>query len=382
MLLLGSAAILALNACDRVAEGDALARAQTHMAASDYAAARVELLNAARQRPDDPAVHLATAKTLLELGDPVGAAAAAAAAAQAGADSADAAMLEGEAAVMSGRAHRARELADTLPASRGADAALLRAGAAMIEGEAAAAVAVLEAAIAEHPRDGRLRIEIGHAALAADQFDAAREHAREAVRLAPDMVGSHLLRGRIAQIDGQPETALAAFDRALALRADSLPAMVGRATALGDLGRMRELRSQLDELARRAPNNLDALYLRARLAAREGRTSEAQSLLNSAGRGFAEHPQALALSAQLASAQGFRSLAIAKAQQARQLAPGEPYLNYLLAEMLWRDGQGTAALAALAFFDEPDAPPARPEVAALRSAIMANRPLAPMVGGN
>jgi tetratricopeptide (TPR) repeat protein len=347
-MLIGGAAMLALSGCERAPAGDALARAGAYMARSAYADARVELLNAARERPQDPAVHLATAETLLQLGDATAGALAAAEARRLGADSVQTAILLGDAAVMAGDPERALRHADSLPASHAADAERLRGGAALAEGDAASAIAAFRRGLEHRPADYRLHVELGYALLAQSEFGAAADHAAQAVRIAPERVGPHLLAARAAERLGRLEPALAAYDRALAISPNHLATLQDRAAALGDLGRLAELETMLDRADRVQRDHPRTLFLRAKLAAEQRRYRDAQSLLTRAGTALDQDVQAQVLSARTASELGMTSLALSHLSRAVTLAPHEPQLRILLAQMHVRAGNMAAADAALA----------------------------------
>lgn len=342
-------AMMALSACNRdAADGDALARAQAHMAESAYADARVELLNAARERPDDPAVHLATAETLLQLGDAQAASLAAAEAQRLGADRARTTILLGDAANMAGDSARATALAANLSDSHAADAERLRGGALMLDGNVPDAIAAFERGLALRPTDYRLHVELGYAHLAQSNFAAAADHAARAIQHGADRVGPHLLAARAAERMGRLEPALAAYDRALAISPNHLATLQDRAAVLGDLRRPRELEAMLDRADRVRPNHPRTLFLRAKLAAEQRQYRDAQSLLAQAGTALDEDVQARVLAARVAAALNLRSLAVSHLSRAVALAPQEPQLRILLAQQHWAAGNAEAAEAALA----------------------------------
>jgi cellulose synthase operon protein C len=369
VFLLAGAAMLGLSACGRGDDGNALVRAQVHMAQSDFAAARVELLNAARQRPNDPAVHLATAETLLQLGDAVGGAAAAQAAAQAGASPAEVAILLGDAANMSGDAETARRHADDLPAVHAADAARLRGGAMMVSGNSAGAIPLFREGLERRPADYRLHVELGYALLGMGEFGEAAAHAARAVRLSPNRIGPHMLAARSAERQGDLLRALAAYDRVLAISPNYLAALQDRAAVLGDLGRRREMNAMLDRADRVRADHPRTLFLRAKLAAGHRAYREAQSLLSRAGSALDNDVQSRVLSAQIAEGLGMRSLAIAHMRRALILAPGEHQLRIMLAQMLLANQDPAAALAAVEPLSGITPPPV--ELVELRAAIAA-----------
>lgn len=368
---LGAALIgTALSACDARSDGKAFDRAQAAMARGDYPTARVELMNAAKDRANDPTVAVAMAETLLELGDWVGASASIADARRLGSRDPRLIGMDGDAAILAGDAAKAEQIAAAIPEAHSADAARIAGGALVLRGKLDEALARFNDALATSPNDARLHIEAGFVAVALNQRDEATAHAERAMALAPRRVGSHLLRAQVAEFNDDRAGALAAYDQALSVRPDNVRAMLGRAATLGDLGRVAAMRDTLDMVDQHYPGNLQALYLRAKLTANAGDLDAAQSLLASAGSQLDDHVPALVLSAQLADRAGRSALAVSRMRQAIMAAPGELHLSFLLADMLARHGQQQEAEAALGPFARLAEEPA--EVSELR-ARMASR---------
>ena len=356
-----------LAGCSREADdAQAFARGQAAMAKGDYHVARVELMSAARLHPNDPKVATALARTLLELGDWLGARAAVADARRLGSTDPQLAVLEAEAAVLAGDQEALRVVLPTLAATP-ADKARLAAALAMMGDDKAGGLAAYRAAAASFPDDGRVHIEAGLAELTAGNVNGAAGHASRALALSPKLPGSHILAGRVAEAQGRREAALTAYDRAVAVSPSNVAANLGRAAALGDLQRFDEMEDVLDRVDVLQAGNPIAAYMRAKLLATQNKTGEALSLLNATGQKLENHLPALVLSAQLADREGFGSLAISRMRRAVLMAPGELHLSYLLAEMLFRNGERDAALAALAPFDSLSEQPV--EVAQLRRQI-------------
>ena len=356
--LLIAGALLVLSACADTSDGRSFERAEAAIATGDYATARIELLNAARERPGDAAVQLATAETLLELGDAVGGEAAAREAGRLGADAATVAALIGDAAVMRGDPAAADAAAATLPLMRTADRARLTGGAAMVRGDYPAAAALFQAGLAAMPDDARLHIELGHALRLSGNLDDAAIHARRATTLAPRRAGGPLLTAQIAEARRNPRAALAGYDAALAAQPRNIAAMLGRASMLAELGRTADVEAMIPGITEVAPNHPQLAFLKASVAAAGGRAAEAHSLLGGVGDRLDTHLGATALASDVALKLGYTSLAVSKARQAHAMASGEPYLNYLLANALWHDGQMTEAAAVMRFFDDATAVPA------------------------
>lgn len=365
------AASLLLAACGRESDGRSFERAQEAMARGDHAAARVELLNAARERPGDAAVRLAMAETLLELGDALGGDAAANEASRLGASTGRVAVLRADAAIMRGDIAAAESMLATIPADAAADRARIAGGVAMLRGDVTGAIALFREGLAAGD-DARIRIDLGHALLASGDVSGAAEQARAATSLAPRRVGGPLLSAIIADRNEDAAAALAAYDSVLAIQSANVAALLGRADALGKLGRFDDVEDAIGRAAEVAPGHPRLAYLKARLAAHGGDLDEARRILGTAGSRLDNDLDALVLGADVALQTGYPSLAVSKARRAHAMASGEPYLNYLLANALWHDGQAEEAKTVMRFFDDADVVPA--PARALASALAAGTP--------
>lgn len=356
---------LALAACSARSSGDPLADAQKHFDAGDLAAARVELLNAAKQQPDSVAVAMLRAKTFMELGDGAGVEAAIADARRLGAKD-DLVAYEVEAALLQNDADKAiRLLNDNVPpAGQAANRERLRGEAQVARGDLPAGIATLQAADALDPEDARIQIALGNALLLTANPDAADVHAKRAQALDAKRLGTQLLSARIATWRHDAKAALPYFENALALRADNPAALFGKAMMLGELGRIKEMEPLLDKGLTQYPGNPQGLYLKARLIAGRGEYKEAQELLQRAGDGFDSDAVVLAFAAEVATKLGYHSTAIDRLEKASRLRPTVTHLRYLLAEAQFANGQADAARATLRVFDAIQPTPV--EVAALK----------------
>lgn len=365
------AATLLLAACGRESDGRSFERAQAAMARGDHSAARVELLNAVRERPGDAAVRLAMAETLLELGDALGGDAAANEASRLGASAGRVAVLRADAAIMRGDIAAAESMLSSISADTGTDRARIAGGIALLRGDVPGAIALFREGLASGD-DARLRIDLGHALLASGDITGAAEQARLATALAPRRVGGPLLTAIIADRNADAAAALAAYDAVLAIQSANVAALLGRADALGKLGQFDDVEDAIGRAAEVAPAHPRLAYLKARLAAHRGEYDEARRILGSAGSRLDNDLDALVLGADVALQTGFPSLAVSKARRAHAMASGEPYLNYLLANALWHDGQSEEAKAVMRFFDDADVVPA--PARALAAALAAGTP--------
>jgi len=141
--------------------------------------------------------------------------------------------------------------------------------------------------------------ELGRLYHAHELLDPARGCYANAERLAPSDPRWPYLRGQLERQAARPEAAAPAFERALALTPDDVPALVGAARSSRDLGRLEEA----ERVARRAlridPRAAGALLLLAALAGDRGDRAGAAQLYE---RLLALQPQATKLHVPLALA--------------------------------------------------------------------------------
>jgi tetratricopeptide (TPR) repeat protein len=105
------------------------------------------------------------------------------------------------------------------------------------------------------------------------ELEVAAAPVERALTLAPDNADIVLLAARMEAARGRLDEAVARLRRAVALDPDNLRARFALADELQRLNSPEadtEALSLLDEIVRRAPNNLAALIERARIAARRG----------------------------------------------------------------------------------------------------------------
>jgi predicted Zn-dependent protease len=207
-----------------------LERAQAAQARGDLRGAQLELRNAVRIRPNDPALRAALAEASLDLGDGDTAEKEARAALERGLDQAEGTRLLLRAYMT---LDRMRDLLRDFPA---------REQPAPLGGQIAAARAVAQ--------------------LSLDDRAAARQSAADAVRLAPGAAEPHLAVAAVALADGDAAAAEAAVDRALAAEPGNIVARMRKAAI--QLGRREAAAAEtLAPVVARAPGNVPARIVRA-----------------------------------------------------------------------------------------------------------------------
>lgn len=337
------AAVAVLTGCGLSAE-EKVRRAEESFAAHQFASARLDLLGALEERPEDRRAKELLARTLLELGDGEAAAAALERLAASGAAPADLAVLRAEADLLRGRF---REAIDKVAADATPDAWRVRALAHMRLGDVAAATtAFANGAKAKGPA-ARLLAEHARFELGRGDRATARKLAEAAMAADPKALEAQIATAQVAAADGRLKDALAAYQAASAAYPESRPALIGRIATLGDLGRTAEMTPLLEDLARRAPDDNAVIYLGARLAAATGDWEKTRKTLQGMEARMDEVPEARLLYGQALAELGQNEQATVNLQRYVRRNPGHRMARRLLAEAQLASGDAAAAVATI-----------------------------------
>lgn len=254
-------ALLLATACSPSAE--TLAERASHaFAAHDYAAARLDLIEALKQQPGNRDLLLLHARTLIELGDGEGAKVALDGLLKGTAPQGELAELAANAALL----RQAPDLvAELLAGNSSVEASRLRAMAALQKQNLSLAAQELDRAIAAGG-SGRVYSDYARLMLIKGDLAKAGEYQAQADRLAGDQLGTLLTGGELALRRGDLAQALDRYSRADKAYPGNVAAMVGKASVLGDLGRFDQMQQVLGPLAAAAPKDPTVVYLQARLA--------------------------------------------------------------------------------------------------------------------
>lgn len=268
---------LSLGACG-ISPEERLDRAREAYAAHLFTEARLDLATVLEEDGNDPAALELFARTLLQLGDGEGAAAALHRLHETERVPEDFVTLMAEAELLRGQYAAALDLARTLDTAEGSRiAALAHVG----QGDGVAAQQAFEQGLEQEGDRSRLLSDYALFMLAAGDPTAAQRLAEEALELAPLGLDPLIARARVAQARGDLATALADYEAAGQAWPESRAAALGRIGVLGDLGRLAEARPLVADLARRIPGDPDVAYLQARLAAEDADWSEVRAILQS-----------------------------------------------------------------------------------------------------
>lgn len=134
---------------------------------------------------------------------------------------------------------------------------------------------------------GRARCEYsaGHA-------DAAVASARQATTLDPHRLEAWYLLGDLYRAIKRPDDALAAYDRALTIKAQDFDAIAYKAMTLLSINRVKEAEAEIKRLNNLRPHAILAKYLKAYLYYQDKKNNEAINLLQEVLKDNPDNPQA------------------------------------------------------------------------------------------
>ncbi|MEM8917631.1 MAG: tetratricopeptide repeat protein [Pseudomonadota bacterium] len=336
----------ALSACSAGSDNP-VADAQAAMGAQDYLSARIHLMTALREDSGNPETNLLYARTLIELGDGIGAEAALRKL-DGQADFADRVRpLMGKALLLNGKNDAALELAEAA-GEKAPELDAIRILALFGLGRDEEADAVLTEALQASPDHAELNWVRGSRALDLGDYDGAARHADRALKQAPDSMEALLLGGRLALAKADGKAALAAFDRVRDVRQDSVMAEYLRGAVLRDMGDSQEARRSFEKVLTASPAHPWATYFLARMDFDDGKSDAAfERFLNSKAE-LAEAPPALRLAGILDMRRGNHEQAIDKLSRYLSQNPADANAVLALSTALSAAGNDREAWQAMA----------------------------------
>lgn len=316
-------------------------RAEESFAAHKFTSARLDLISALDEQPNDAAAIELLARTQLELGDGEAAKTALDQLAALGKLPADAPILRGEAELLRGRYREAIARVEGLAT---AEAWRVRALALVgLRDAGGAADAFAKGASADGPK-ARLLAERARFALGRGDRASARKLADAALAEDPNALEAQLASAQIAAAEGRLDVALAAYEKASSTYPESRPALIGRIATLGDLGRIADMEPLLDDAVRRAPDDPAVAYLQARLAAARDDWQGARKLIEPIEARMDEFPQARLLYGQALGGLGQHEQAMAQLRTYLRRDPAHRMARRLLAQAQLGAGEAGAAV--------------------------------------
>ena len=344
--------VLAADAAGRYYE-DALQRFER----KDDAGAVIQLKNALQADPNLLAAHLLMGRAALRNSDYATADVALKEARRRGVSRAEYVLPYAQLLLVSGRQ---KELLDTLqsdglpPAVR-YELLLLRAQAYLETNQYPAAESTAREAYELKPAAAAALSMRARIALYSGRIGDAAQRAEEATTKDPSDSGAWATRADVAYASGQVEQSIPLYDRAIKLLADNREALLGRSSALMDLGRIADAKRTLLELAKAAPKEPRSAYLRAVISELEGDKAATRKLLNEVIGIIDPLPRPILLSrSHLPLIAGLAHLGIGSTAKAREyfelhgrFFPSQPASRKPLAAIQLAQGDAASALTTL-----------------------------------
>lgn len=360
-LLLALTTLAPLGGCGDPDEATLLGSARSHLAGKDLEAARLDLKTLLQAFPQSGEGRLLMGRLLHDDGDFVGAEIELRRALEAGQPEAAVLPLLAGSLVGQGKGGQLLEqfgqveLADAQAAAE-LKTQLARAQAA--QGDLAGAQARLAPVLAsatDHAPARLLQVRLsaagGDLATALAQLDAL-------LAKSPALAEGWLLQGELLQArpDGDPAAAAKAYQKALALQADLVPAHVALITQDLRRGDAAAAKQHWTALQKAAPKHAQTLFFEAVLAEQRGELARARELCQTLLRSAPNHPQLLALAGQVELRLNAPAQAEAHLSKAVGLVPKAAAPRRLLAQAQLNQGQADKALATLRPLTEAEPP--------------------------
>ena len=270
-----------------------LAEAQKLMAAGDLRGAEVQLRNAVRDDPDDPAIHVQLAQLYLKLANLPAAEAEARSARGKGGSEDEIAPILAEALLGQNKLNQLIDQvkpADRDPAAESIVRLSLGLGHMGLQ-EFKEAEPLLKDAARLDPKAWRPKLALARfAMLKGDEAQAQRQF-DEARAIAPDSVEVMRFHGEMLRGAGDLDGAVKAFDEILAKSPKDLGALLSRGNVLLVMNRLPDAQRDVDAALKLSPRSIPANYLNALLLARQGSLDKADDLLSKLAPSFSALPQ-------------------------------------------------------------------------------------------
>ncbi len=295
----------------------------------DAAGAIIQLKNALQVDKNLLPVHVLLGKALLASGDAANAEFEFSEALRLGVNRAEVAVPMAQALIAQGK--QSQVLADArlavagLPQGTQVQMLLMRASAYSDTGDMRAALKAIDEARALEPRTAGTWLAEVPVRIRANQLKEALAAAEQGLKLAPDLSDAHYQKGSVLHVQGLSLPALASYEQALKLDAGHIEARLARAGLLFDLGRMKEVQADLNELRAQAPNEPRAAYLNALMAEQAGDAESARIFMKAVTELLDPVPiEAIRFRPQILMLNGMAHFGLNEFEKAK------PYLEYAL----------------------------------------------------
>ncbi|MEM8825334.1 MAG: XrtA/PEP-CTERM system TPR-repeat protein PrsT, partial [Pseudomonadota bacterium] len=270
--------------------------------AGDYRTARIRLLNALKENPNNALARILQARVALELGGGVQAETELERAVRAGVPDSKVRHLRAHALILQNKQSQARDLLNPvgIEPQFAAYAARLRGQLDFRERDLKSAEREFNRALALAPEDPATVNAVAKFMASIGQHEQAQGLVQNILDERPGHVKTLIVMGDLTRNADGLEAALPFFNRAVDIDRNNIEALLERAATLGDLRQEKEARADLKRVNELVDKHPLALYLEAVLETREGRTAEARTLMTDTRGALNDFPPALMLQGLLA----------------------------------------------------------------------------------
>ncbi len=333
---------LVLSACSTDGN-DPMADAEAAFAENDFRGARIYLMSALKGDTANPAANLLYGKTLLRLGDGVGAQAALEKLTENKEYEAEVKGLMAHALLLRNMPERALAQTENPDKQNASLAYWVKAQALLALDREEEAVAALSDGLAATPNDPGLLALRGNYEVDQRNISEARRTAALALKYGPDSLDALLLSGQLALMRQDLPTAKATFGKALELYPDSITPLFSVAAVDADLGNIKDAKANLKRILELAPGHPMALFLMAKIAFNDGDIDRAHELTQGAGEALDDVPGAALLRGEIAYLQGNHEQAIERLRKFLVDMPGHVQGTTVLGSALTAAGNDAEA---------------------------------------
>ncbi len=322
------------------ASRDAMAQGLRSLGAGDVSTARVEMMNAIKENPQDGLARAVQGSILIALNDGATAQVHLERALALGIAPERISHLLAHAAFLQGNYTQALERADAARISPpfAAYAARVRARTRIAQGNLEAAGQEFDVAFAINPKSSILWSDIGRFRLFSGNLSTAIDAASESVRLDPRNIEGLILTGELMRSQYGLVAAIPWFERALGVDPNNIRAMTELAATLGDAGRHQDMLALTRRILSLDNGNANAFYLQAVVAARANKPGLARTLLYKTGERLDGVPAVILLRAILDIQSGADEQAVIRLRPLVDMQPGNLKARRLLGSAMWRSG--------------------------------------------
>jgi len=206
---------------------------------------------------------------------------------------------------------------------------------------------LLEQALARQPEFADALLGQARLAASEQKLDEAARLIDRALASAPKSTNAWLMKGELSRIMADPKGAIAAYQKVLELRPDSIPARVNIASLQIDGGNFDEARKQIAQMRKNVPNSPMTHYMEGLIEFRQHNYPAARDAVQQVLKVAPDHMPSMLLAGAVEFALGSHGQAQSYLGRVINRAPDNLYARRLLIASLAKSGQVQRALEVL-----------------------------------